>query len=611
MQKNEEIIYKIQERSKKSGTLHIDKFFQNNPQIEEYCKNILLNNPWFQNIKNVFIAIGHNIFDTILCRNCKKPLKVKNAIYGRHFYCSKKCADNSNYTRQLREKTCLEKYGTKTPLLNKECQQKTKKTCQEKYGNDMFAGSKEYKQRVQSPFLKYESHIKSKETKITKYGQDYGKIIFEKNREAVQKRNIDKYGVPYLLMKKDILKKTHISMKEKYGADNYWKSQKCNQQRILRSWKKIQSWSKIVIPLFTFQQYKGQNETIYKWKCVKCGNQFISRIYVTGLGNCRTIPRCDICFPNSSVSIQQKVLLDFIKSIYTGVIQHNKKGIVSNKKELDIYIPQKNIAIQFDGIYWHSQQTKPYDYHLMKTQKCLQKGIQLIHIFQDQWLYKQNIVKDRIKNLLGIYDKRIFARKCIIKQIAYTMCEEFLDENHIQGHDNSKIRIGLFYQNQLVSVMTFSNPRFNKNYQYELVRFASKLGYQVIGGASKLLKYFERKYNPKSLISYADRRYSNGKLYYALGFQFLNNSQPNYLWIKNRQQYTRYQCQKHKLKNILGQNFNQQLSESQNMYLNGFDKIYDCGNMVFIKQYQQLKFNPIIAFQILNKDSVKNLTLNN
>ena len=222
----------------------------------------------------------------------------------------------------------------------------------------------------------------------------------------------------------------------------------------------------------------------------------------------------------------------------------------------------------------------------MKTQKCLEKGIQLIHIFQDQWLYKQDIVKDRIKNIIGIYNNRIFARKCTIKEIKAKECNDFLDINHIQGHDNSKIRLGLFYQDQLISVMTFAKPRFNKNYQWQLVRFASKLGTQVVGGASKLLKYFQRNYQPKNIISYADRRYSNGKLYYALGFNFLNNSEPNYWWTNGYIIYPRYQCQKHKLKELLGQqNFNSQLSESENMYNNGYNKIYDCGNMVFAKKF--------------------------
>ena len=401
MELNNEIIQKIQEKSKKSGTSYLDNFFKRNPQVKEYCQQFLNSNSWFQNIKNVFLAIGHNIFDTVLCRNCKQPLKVEKAIYGRHFYCCKKCADNSQYSKKLRQETCLKKYGSTTPLLNEECKKKSVKTCQEKYGNDMFAGSAQYKKRVPTPFLKQQNHIKGKETKIKKYGQDYGKVIFEKIKTQVQKRNLEKYGVPYLLMHKDILEKTHKTMKEKYGVYNYWSSKKCNKQRVVRSWKKIQNWKNIVIPMFSFEQYFGQNNTVYKWKCVKCGNEFQSRIYTTGLGNCRTIPRCEVCFPNNSVSIQERCLLQYLKTILKFQILHNVRII--KPYQLDIYIPQKNIAIQCDGIYWHSQKIKPSNYHLIKTELCNEKGIQLIHIFEDQWLYKQDIVKDRIIISLKIF----------------------------------------------------------------------------------------------------------------------------------------------------------------------------------------------------------------
>ena len=338
--------------------------------------------------------------------------------------------------------------------------------------------------------------------------------------------------------------------------------------------------------MFSYQDYTGYKQK-YKWKCVKCGNQFYSNIYSTGhLDKSRYVPRCLVCYPYlQGDSVLQKQFVQFVKENYKYGIKENDCCLIK-PYELDVYLPQKNIAIEFDGLAWHSQKFKDKNYHLNKTQMCLENGVQLVHIFQDQWLYKKDIVKDRIKNILGVYDNRIYARKCVIKQIKPSVCKQFLDVNHIQGSDNSKMRLGLFYNDQLVSVMTFSKPRFNRNYEYQLVRFASKLGYQVIGGASKLLKYFQGNYQPKSLISYADRRYSNGKLYYILGFQFLQNSDPNYFWKRDDKKLTRYQCQKHKLKRLLGQDkFNPQLSESENMYRNRYSKIYDCGNMVFVKRY--------------------------
>jgi len=130
--------------------------------------------------------------------------------------------------------------------------------------------------------------------------------------------------------------------------------------------------------------------------------------------------------------------------------------------------------------------------------------------------------------------------------------------------------------------MTFGKPRFNKKYDFELIRFASKLGYQVIGGCSKLLKYFLNMNPDVSIISYADKRYSKGNVYKCLNFECKGVSDANYIWVNKNCHYSRYQCQKHKLKQILGDKFNPLLSESENMMANGYNKIYDCGNMIFI-----------------------------
>jgi len=157
-------------------------------------------------------------------------------------------------------------------------------------------------------------------------------------------------------------------------------------------------------------------------------------------------------------------------------------------------------------------------YHLDKTLVCESKGIHLIHVFENEWHMKQDIVKSRLKDLLGSYEKTIFARRCEVREVNSVTSREFQERTHLQGSVNAKVNLGLFDSNQLVALMTFGKPRFNKKYEWELLRFSTELGHHVPGGASKLLKHFERNYNPKSLISYADRRWSQGKLYEALGF---------------------------------------------------------------------------------------------
>ena len=133
--------------------------------------------------------------------------------------------------------------------------------------------------------------------------------------------------------------------------------------------------------------------------------------------------------------------------------------------------------------------------------------------------------------------------------------------------------------------MTFGKCRFNKKYEWELLRFCNKLGYHIPGGASKLLTYFERTYKPKSLISYADRRWSQGKLYRALGFNLDHVSEPNYWYFNNIFSLeSRIKYQKHKLKDIL-EKFDPNLTEVENMIMNGYHRIFDCGNLVFVKKY--------------------------
>ncbi|MFW6014799.1 MAG: hypothetical protein ACOCRK_00005, partial [bacterium] len=158
----------------------------------------------------------------------------------------------------------------------------------------------------------------------------------------------------------------------------------------------------------------------------------------------------------------------------------------------------------------------------------------------------------------------------------------FLEENHLQGKDHSLIKLGLYYNNDLLSVMTFGKTRYNKNYEWEMIRFCNKKYYNIIGGAGKLLKHFVKKYNPSSIISYADIRYSNGNLYEKLGFVYLYNSDPNYFYNKNKTILTRIQCQKHKLKKLLGNEFNENKTEVQNMKDNGWQQVFDCGNMVYL-----------------------------
>jgi hypothetical protein len=213
-------------------------------------------------------------------------------------------------------------------------------------------------------------------------------------------------------------------------------------------------------------------------------------------------------------------------------------------------------------------------------------------VFEDEWDNKSDIVKSVINAKLGMFEVRIYARKCQVVQLTAAECNQFLVANHIQGADLSSVRLGLMYDNKLTAVMTFGKSRFNKNYEYEMYRFCTKLNTQIVGGAAKLLSHFSTQYKPTSIISYADRRYSTGGLYNALGFTRLHSSKPAYQYVKSTKgdggnytrRFNRTQFQKHKLSKVLSV-FDPNLTEAVNMHNNGYHKIYDCGTHVFVKTF--------------------------
>ena len=579
---DKDIERRLKERYEKSSSHGFEKFIEQNPDLRQALVELVNDVPWFENIRNAFVAIGHDIFDVVKCIYCGQPLKVENAICGKHHYCSKKCADLDPEKVKKQKHTCLDKYGTTTPLLNDECKKKTVETCRKKFGNDMFAGSDEYKKRVHSAFGRKEVQEKSRQTLVSRYGEDYGKVLFEKRKDDVIKRNMDKYGVPYVLMDPEKQKQSHDTMEEKYGARYFWQSDENNKLKYSRMYDRILTWSDYVIPLFTREDYGGFNGD-YRWRCVKCGNEFIQRIYITGLGHDRCVPRCPHCFPLASASIAEIEVADFVKEVYGGEVKQHVQTLLDERYELDIVIPDKRIAIEYDGCYWHNDEHHGSDYHLMKTEKCIKAGYHLIHVFEHEWNSRKDIVKDRIKSVLGIYDRRIYARKCNVMEIDSKTANEFLDANHLQGGDHSSVRLGLFHENELVAVMTFGRPRFNEHYDWELIRFASLLGTQVAGGAGKMLSFF-RNGHAGSIISYADRRYSNGELYSAIGFRLDHVTDPSYCYVGGNRVYSRYQCQRRNLPNRLGDRFDENLTEEENMEFNGFAKLYDCGNYVFVME---------------------------
>lgn len=255
------------------------------------------------------------------------------------------------------------------------------------------------------------------------------------------------------------------------------------------------------------------------------------------------------CITSSkSTSNGEKELLSFIKSIYSGNILTNIRSVING--ELDIYIPDLKIAFEFNGLYWHSEIYKDKYYHYNKYKQCIDKDIKLIQIYEDEWTFKKDIVCSRIKNLLKL-SRVIYARKCRIEKLAYSDVHLFLENNHLQGSVKSSINYGLFYNAELVSVMTFGKPRKgikskDSGNNYELYRFCTKIGLNVIGGASKLLSRFIQNYNFDMLYTYSHLEWP-GDVYERIGFELSHISKETYWYFTNNKRVSRHNFNKHAL----------------------------------------------------------------
>jgi hypothetical protein len=285
---------------------------------------------------------------------------------------------------------------------------------------------------------------------------------------------------------------------------------------------------------------------------------------------------CPKCRIGGKVQIE---LEEFFNSL--GLIPEINNRTILKPQEIDFYFPELKIGIEYNGTFWHCSEKKSPKYHKLKKELAESKSINLIHIFEWEWEKSKDIIKNRLKNILS-KDKTIFARKCIIQGVSKSDSKIFLNDNHIQGDCSDSIRYGLYYDNNLISLMTFGKPRFNNNYEWELIRYCSKN--TVIGGASKLLKHFETLHTG-SIISYANRNWTskNNNLYLTLGFQEVSQTHPNYVWIFRDTILSRYQTQKNKLLKMFP-DVDNNLSENEIMTLKGFFKVYDCGNLVFEKK---------------------------
>ncbi len=295
-------------------------------------------------------------------------------------------------------------------------------------------------------------------------------------------------------------------------------------------------------------------------------------------------PKC-----SQLVSLPETEIEDFLRQELVGedVIRGDRK--ILSGKEIDILIPNRNFGVEYNGLYWHTEKFgKGKYFHIDKTNEANKNGVDLIHIFEDEWAYKKDIVKSKLKHILktdyGL--PRIMGRKCMIKEIKSHDSFDFLEKNHIQGKAYATVHIGAFYDGKLVGVMLFKKDGVKDGY-WELNRFSTDINYLCQGIGGKLFSYFIKKYNPIYIKSFADRRWTLNKennLYTKLGFKFDGALEPDYRYFLNNQA---------KLERIHKFNFRKQilhkkydlpldLTETQMTEKIGAYKIWDCGLYKYI-----------------------------
>ena len=285
---------------------------------------------------------------------------------------------------------------------------------------------------------------------------------------------------------------------------------------------------------------------------------------------------CPECTMSGTSKIEQSLFTAFPMAV-----AHDRT--VLKDREIDMLIDGR-VGVEINGVYWHTEaQGKHRNYHLDKTERAHAQGVELLQFTDREVNDKFDLVCSMIHAKLGSTPNKIYARKCKIGVVPNAVAMGFCNEHHMQGGVVSSVRYGLWYDGELVALMTFSKSRFSGICDWEIVRFAVKKHTTVVGGASKLFTHFTRRH-AGSVVSYANRRWSQGKLYEALGFTLAHVSAPNYYWVASNGCTTlsRNKCQKHKLASVLGEQFDPTLSEAGNMQQAGYSRMWDCGNMVYI-----------------------------
>ena len=530
-----------------------------------------------------------------ICPICGKKFPVKNNRLSEDLCCSKSCANERrndhikntldskesgwNQSKTIYHKIC--KYCGKefeTTHYNKEyCDNPHFATCV--VCGKKFEISIEQIKRGTITCSSKCSRVLASKTALQKYGVDsYSKT------EQFKKRIQNKYT---LARQKQLSTNVSKFGKASVSCTDEWLSKFMSDPSKLPELKKFLNNPK----QFIDENFSGKPTITVLSKFLGVNSSSVAK-RIRDMG-CKDL----VDYHTSNMEIE---VLEFIKQECPNlkIITHDRQAIAP--LELDIYLPDKQIAIECNPTASHNSSWCPWDktskglspsYHKNKSLEAEKAGIFLFHLFGYEWTYKQSIIKSMLRNLLGCTSNKLYARNCKVVELTVQETRKFLDENHRQGYVYSKVNLGLQYNNDIVSIMTFSPVRHTigtgKNTSdeiWELVRFCSKLNISVVGAASKLFKYFINNYPVNIIRSFSDVARTKGTLYQVLGFKYLRDSKPGYVWIDNKTDiaYSRINAQKSNIKTFLHDDtvdLNQ--SEKEIMESHGFVRVYDSGTKIW------------------------------
>jgi len=530
--------------------------------------------------------------EIVKCLFCEKPTKFLNLQRGFSRTCGSRSCASKLINQEHKEKQiegCKQRNKEwKTTLIDGKTKQQL----------IIEKGKEKRKEKQEETSIKISKSLKTKDENGLTNSQKFFLKKYNVTNPMYLDSTINKlkdtfrkeHNCGWITQSPLIKEKIRKTLIDRFGVDNYAKTQMHKDIVVIRYrdevLKRIEKYfEENNLILLSDASHYGNEKTLLKYQCKKCNN-----IYEKCWNDIQSWWSCRVCNPNISTSSYENTISEFLTS---NNIQHYRRHRFLSKEgkiiEVDFLIPEKKLAVEFDGLYWHSNKHQLNDnYHLQKTEICSEQGIRLIHIFEDELVEKKQIVFSRLSYYLGLIKNRISARDCKIITLESSIKDKFLKENHIQSNDISSINLGLIYDNDIVSVMTFSRGNISKGSKpkegiWELSRFCSKINYIVVGGVTKLFSYFIKNYPWQIIFTYSDRRWNTGKVYETLGFKLDSIIRPNYWYIdlrKSLKRYHRFKFRKSELK--IFSNYRDDLTEKQIMELEGYFWIYDCGNLKYI-----------------------------